>query len=154
MLEVSCWVLNVHQALMRKATAVVHERTFDLGDRLIQFSGAVIDIIEFLPDRRSTGHIAGQLLRAGTSAAPNHAEAQSAESCRDFIHKMKLALKELRETQVWLKLILPKRYIEQTGELQRMIKECDELTAIFVASIATAGRRLGADQRRTMYRAG
>ena len=67
---------------------------------------------------------------------------------------MKLALKELRETQVWLKLILQKRYIEQTGELQRMIKECDELTAIFVASIATAGRRLGADQRRTMYRAG
>jgi four helix bundle protein len=150
MLEVPCSVFDVH----REISVMAQERPFDLADRLIQFSGRIIDVVELLPDRRSTNHIAGQLLRAGTSAAPNHAEAQSAESARDFVHKMKLALKELRETQVWLKLVLQEKCIERTDELQRVIKECDELTAIFVASITTAGRRLGAGGRRTTYRAG
>lgn len=75
-------------------------RQFDLRDRLVSFAVRVITVVESLPDSKAGKHVAGQLVRAGTSPAPNYGEAQSAESPRDFIHKMKIALKELRETQV------------------------------------------------------
>ena len=76
------------------------KRKYDLEDRLLDFSVRIINVVEALPNTRSGNHIAGQLIRCGTAAAPNYGEAQSAESRRDFIHKMKIALKELRETQV------------------------------------------------------
>ncbi len=77
----------------------------ELEDRLIDFAVRVIAVVEALPDSKAGKHVAGQLVRSGTSPAPNYGEAQSAESRRDFIHKMKVALKELRETLVWLKVI-------------------------------------------------
>lgn len=109
----------------------------DLEDRLISFAVRVVNVTESLPSTRAGNHIAGQLVRSGTSPAPNYGEAQSAESRRDFIHKMKICLKELRETLVWLKIIERKPMCE-ASRMAEIIKECDELIAIFVASVKTA----------------
>jgi len=76
------------------------ERNYDLQERLIEFAVRVLNAVESLPNSRVGNHVAGQLIRSGTSPAPNYGEAQSAESRKDFIHKMKIALKELRETLV------------------------------------------------------
>ena len=72
---------------------------------MIDFAVRIINVIEALPNTKVGNHIGGQLLRSGTSPAPNYGEAQSAESRKDFIHKMKIALKELRETLIWLRII-------------------------------------------------
>ena len=109
----------------------------DLEDRLIDFSVEVINVIEALPSAKAPNHIASQLVRSGTSPAPNYAEARSAESRRDFVHKMKIALKELRETLVWLKVIKKKGYCE-TEMMTTIMKENDELISIFVSSVKTA----------------
>ena len=90
---------------------VAERREFDLQDRLIDFAVRIISVVEALPNTRVGNHIASQLVRSGTSPAPNYGEAQSAESRRDFVHKMKVALKELRETQVWLLIIERKKYV-------------------------------------------
>jgi four helix bundle protein len=81
------------------------KRVFDLEGRLIDFAVRIIHMAESMPKTRIGGHIFGQLIRCGTSPAPNHGEAQSAESIADFIHKMKVCLKELRETKIWLTMI-------------------------------------------------
>jgi len=119
------------------------ERTrFDLEDRLVAFAGEIIDVVENLPASRAGGHVAGQLIRSGTSPAANYGEAQSAESRKDFVHKMRISLKELRETRVWLKIVSRKSMAADTGHLQATLGECQELLRIFGASIQTAsGRR-------------
>lgn len=111
---------------------------FDLQDRLIDFACRIMAIVESLPADRIGNHVAGQLLRSGTSPAPNYGEAQSAESRKDFIHKMKISLKELRETQVWLLMIQRKPLIQPPAKLDQISNECNELIAIFVSSIRTA----------------
>ncbi len=111
---------------------------YDLEDRLIDFAVDIIDIIEALPSTRAGNHIAGQLVRSGTSPAPNYGEAQSAESRKDFIHKMKVALKELRETKVWLRIIIKKAFIQPMGKVESELAECQELIRIFAKSILTA----------------
>ena len=73
------------------------ERNYDLQERLIEFAVRVLNVVESLPNSRVGNHVAGQLIRSGTSPAPNYGEAQSAESRKDFIHKTKVALKELRD---------------------------------------------------------
>ena len=88
------------------------KRGYDLQERLIDFAVRIISVVEALPGNRIGNHIAGQLARSGTSPAPNYGEAQSAESRKDFIHKMKVSLKELRETHVWLLMIQRKPLIE------------------------------------------
>ena len=109
----------------------------ELEDRLIDFAVAIVDVVEALPNNRAGNHVAGQLVRSGTSPAPNYGEARSAESRKDFIHKMKISLKELRETMIWLKIISRKRLVE--GEVvDAAISECDELVSIFVSSTRTA----------------
>ena len=113
-------------------------RDFDLQDRLIDFAVRIMSVVEALPNNRIGNHIAGQLLRSGTAPAPNHGEAQSAESRKDFVHKMKIALKELRETHVWLLMIQRKPLIEPQEKLAPIIRECNELIAIFVTSVRTA----------------
>ena len=95
---------------------------------------------ESLPETKVGKHIAGQLIRCGTSPAPNYGEAQSAESRSDFIHKMKISLKELRETRVWLIMIGRAKLIKPTSRLNPLIAENNELISIFVASINTARR--------------
>ncbi len=108
-----------------------------LEDRLIDFAVAIVAIVEGLPPSKAGNHIAGQLIRSGTSPAPNYGEAQSAESRKDFIHKMKIALKELRETMIWLKVITRKPLGDCVG-VSQAIAECDELISIFVSSTKTA----------------
>ena len=118
------------------------QRNYDLQERLIEFAVRVLDVVESLPNSRAGNHVAGQLIRSGTSPAPNYGEAQSAESRKDFIHKMKVALKELRETLVWLLVIQRKPLVEPFDKFIPLIEENNELISIFVASIATARENL------------
>ena len=96
--------------------------TFDLEERLLKCSVRIINIVELLPNNRIGNHIANQLLRSGTSAYPNHGEAQAAESRKDFIHKIKISLKEPRETQRWLTLIQHISVINKHGRLNGMVE--------------------------------
>ena len=82
----------------------MERRGEDLEDRLLEFAARVGKLVDAMPETRLARHVAGQLVRSGTSPAPNYAEACAAESKRDFIHKLGIALKELRETKVWIKL--------------------------------------------------
>jgi four helix bundle protein len=112
----------------------------ELEDRLVDFAVSVIGVVEDLPNTKAGNHIGNQLVRSGTSPAPNYGEARSAESTKDFVHKMKISLKELRETHIWLRIIGRKKL----GDLQflpAVIGECDELIAIFVSSTRTADGR-------------
>ena len=111
---------------------------YDLEERLIDFAVRVMTVVEALPDTRIGNHVGGQVLRSGTSPAANYGEAQSAESRRDFVHKMKLALKELRESNIWLRMIQRKPLIEPTDKLDPIVAECNELIAIFVSGVRTA----------------
>jgi len=113
-------------------------RKYDLADRLIDFAARVMDVVDSLPSAPAGKHIAGQLMRSGTAPAANYAEAQGAESRADFIHKMRLALKELRETNVWLRLVKTKSLITPADRLVPLLQECNELIAIFMASVGTA----------------
>ena len=118
------------------------KKPVDLEDRLIVFAVSIINVIESLPNSKAGNHIAGQLVRSGTPPAPNYGEAQSAESRKDFIHKMKIALKELRETMIWLRII-ERKVLCEISQMLEIIKECDELIAIFVASVKTADLGMG-----------
>ena len=110
----------------------------DLHERLIEFAVRILNVVEALPNSRIGNHLGSQLVRSGTSPAPNYGEAQSAESRRDFIHKMKVALKELRETQVWLEIIKRKPLCDPSDRVDPLLEECNELIAVFVTSINTA----------------
>ncbi len=105
--------------------------------RLVSLAAVVCRVAASVRSDWLGSHVAGQLIRCGTSPAANYAEARSAESKRDFVHKMKVSLKELRETMVWLKL-LRELGIRTAAGVDDAIQESDELIAIFVASIATA----------------
>jgi len=114
---------------------------YDLEERLLAFSARIIILSESLPKTRSGNHVAGQILRSGTSAYPNHGEAQAAESPKDFIHKMRICLKELRETLRWLNLIEKACLLNETSLLSDLRQENDELIRIFVKSIHTASSK-------------
>src|SRR3954463_5772183 len=103
------------------------KRIYDLEERLLMFAVAVIDISEKLPSSRPGNHIAGQLLRSGTSPYGNHGEAQEPESADDFIHKMKMCLKELRETRRWSRLIDRKGWLARDRDLGFLLREGEEL---------------------------
>ena len=129
-----------------KATRNMKTRQYDLASRLLEFSLHVVRIVEQLPNTRTGNHVAGQLLRAGTSPCSNHAEAQSAESPKDFVHKMRVALKELRETLRWLRLIQQVPLISPSEQLNHLLQENDELIRIFVVSIRTAEKNQAGPQ--------
>jgi len=114
------------------------KRKFDLEERLIDFAVRIIRTAESLPKTKTGNHISGQLIRCGTSPAPNYGEAQSAESLADFIHKMKICLKELRETRVWLLMIVKTNLLKPASKLEPLIDENNELISIFVKSVNTA----------------
>ena len=115
-------------------------RRYDLEERLIDFAVIILDLCELLPQNFAAKHLGGQLVRSGTSPALNYGEAQAAESKADFLHKMKICLKELRESQICLKIISKKKYIKEEKE-QPVLKECSELVSIFTKSIETASRK-------------
>jgi four helix bundle protein len=116
----------------------MHKIEFDLDDRLLEFATQVIKLIEELPGTRTGNHVAGQLLRVGTSPLANHGEAQAAESRSDFVHKLKVSLKELRESHRWLRLIRRVPLIEPVSRVEAVLIEADELVRIFVKSVRTA----------------
>ena len=119
----------------------IARQIYDLEERLLGFSVRIIKIVDQLPKTRTGNHVAGQLLRSGTSPYPNHGEAQAAESPKDFIHKLSISLKELRETQRWLKLIQQVPLIKKPELLTDILEETEELIKIFVTSIKTARKR-------------
>ena len=118
----------------------VEDRVFDLEDRLLDYTAAIIRLVEKLPKTRAGNHVAAQLLRSGTSPLPNHGEAESAESPTDFIHKLKVCLKELRETKRWLRLVVRIPALPSSA-VDPLLRETVELIRIFVASIRTAEKR-------------
>ena len=117
------------------------ERCYDLQDRLIDYAVRIVKVSEALPEKTAGKHVSTQILRSGTSPAPNYGEAQSAESKADFIHKLKIALKELRETEIWLKIIIRAEMIKPAAHLTPLLKETDELIAILFTSIETTRKR-------------
>ena len=110
----------------------------ELEDRLLDFAVRIGNVVDAIPDTRLGKHIAGQLVRCGTSPAFNYGEAQVAESRSDFIHKMKICLKELKETGVALQIVKRKPLVKDTVLVDKAIGECKELVAIFLKSIETA----------------
>jgi four helix bundle protein len=118
-------------------------RKYDLEERLINFAVIVIDVVESLPNTRAGNHLAGQLIRSGTSPALNYGEAEGAESKKDFVHKLKIVIKELRETGICLRIIDRKSFISQKEKLMTVINECSQLIAIFYKSIQTATKGNG-----------
>jgi len=118
-----------------------NSRKFDLEERLIDFAVRILRMAESLPKTKAGSHIAGQLIRCGTSPGPNYGEAQAAESRADFVHKMKICLKELRETRIWLLIIVKAKLIKPASKLEPLIDENNELISIFVKSIKTAKQK-------------
>ena len=116
------------------------KQSYDLEDRLLEYAARVIRLVEKLPDTRAGNHVAGQLLRSGTSALPNHGEAQAAESRRDFLHKMRICLKELRESLRWLRLV-QRVPLLKPALVEPLASETDELIRIFRSSIKRAEKR-------------
>jgi four helix bundle protein len=114
-------------------------KKYDLEDRLIDFTINCSDIVEELPQTKLANHVGGQLIRSSSSGALNYGEAQSAESQNDFVHKLKVVLKELRESRVCLKIIVRKPLLP-VERVQPTLDECNELIAIFLKSIDTANK--------------
>lgn len=114
-------------------------KKFDLEERLVKFSVLIISLAESLEDSYAGKYVSGQIIRSGISPALNYGEAKSAESSNDFIHKMKVALKELRETYISLQIIQAKPLTKNVDLLSQCLREGNELISIFVKSIQTAG---------------
>lgn len=112
--------------------------TYDLEDRLLEFAANIIELTNSLPNTRAGNHIAGQLLRCGTSSLSNHGEVEAAESRRDFLHKLRICLKELRETKRWLRLVSRVKKLGPPPNLVSSLNEVEELIRIFAASVRTA----------------
>jgi four helix bundle protein len=123
---------------MRRETL---DRADGLEGRLIDFAVKIIDLSKRLPKSSAGKHIAGQILRSGTSPAPNYGEARGAESDADFIHKLKIVLKELNETSIWLKIIRSGRLLENE-EVDVVMDENTQLAKIINASIRTVKSRV------------
>jgi len=112
-------------------------KKYDLEDRLVEFTCRMIDVVEALPNTRSGNYIAGQLIRSSNSPTFNYREAQAAESRNDFIHKLKVVLKELKECRNALKIIRRKELIKPVSKLSGIYKETEEPIAIIAKSIET-----------------
>ena len=111
-----------------------------LEERLIEFAVRILRLANRLSTFFAGRHIAGQIVRSGTSPAPNYSEARSAESKADFIHKLRIVVKELNETSVWLRIIARGELV-QPALIAGLSEECDELRPIIGASLRTARLR-------------
>lgn len=113
-------------------------RVFDLEDRFIDYSIRISNVVSGIDNSKLGTHIANQLIRSDSSPALNYGEAQSAESRKDFVHKLKIILKELKESRICLKIIDRKPLISNTKKITSIMKETEELIAIIYKSIKTA----------------
>ena len=109
----------------------------DLGERLPEYGASIVSLVESLPNSIVGRRIGDQLLRSGTSVGANYEEAQGAESRGDFVHKPQVALKELRESNYWLRL-LDKAGTLPSDRLVNIIDESNQLRAILSQAVATA----------------
>jgi four helix bundle protein len=110
---------------------------FDLEDRLLEFSTRIIRLVDALPNTRAANHVAGQLLRCGTSPYGNHGEVEATESRRDFVHKLRICLKELKESRRWLRLLQKAGFVPER-KMAAILGGTEELIRIFFTSIRTA----------------
>lgn len=115
--------------------------SFDLEERLLDYSASIVRITETIRRTPAGTHVANQLLRSGTSALPNHGEAQAAESPADFVHKLSICLKELRETRRWLRLLQRVPLVRVPPAVDPLVQETEELIRIFYRSVVTAKKR-------------
>ena len=118
------------------------DKRFDLEERLLRYAAGVVRFVERFPNTRAGNHVAGQLLRSGTAVLPNHGEAQAAESRNDFLHKMRICLKELRESRRWLRLAVEVPLVKEPAETDRLLDETEQLIKIFAASVRTTSGRI------------
>ena len=128
---------------METATAKAKEpqsRADELEERLIDFAVRIIKLASRLPRNAAGRHIAGQILRSGTSPAPNYGEARGGESSADFVHKLRIVLKELNETSIWLRII-ERSELVRSDLLVEIISENVELCRIFTVSLKTTRQR-------------
>jgi four helix bundle protein len=109
-----------------------------LQNRLVSFASQIVYVASSLPKTQEGSHISKQILRSGTAVAANYGEARGAESRSDFIHKLRIVLKELNETAIWLQLIVESSLISRE-KVGTSITENQELCRIITASIKTAG---------------
>jgi len=107
---------------------------------LLDFAVNIVELTESFPMTRFGNHLAGQLLRCGTSPLSDHGEVEAAESRKDFLHKLRICLKELRETRRWLRLASRLKKFGHLAGLPACLSEVDELIRIFPASVRTAER--------------
>jgi four helix bundle protein len=119
----------------------MNDKKYDIDERLIDFAVQIIFLVESLPNTKSANHLGTQLLRSGTSPSLNYGEAKGAESPNDFIHKMKVCLKELRESYNNLRIMHRAKIYKLEQQVVELITECNELISIFVQSINTASKR-------------
>jgi four helix bundle protein len=113
-------------------------KKFDLEDRLLDFAVHIIRVTESMNRSPAATYVADQLLRSGTSPYGHHGEAESAESRADFVHKLRVCHKELREARRWLRLVQRAPLVDKPESLDAILKEAEELVRIFTASIRTA----------------
>ncbi|MCP5064323.1 MAG: four helix bundle protein [Ignavibacteriae bacterium] len=113
-------------------------KIFDLEDRFIDYTIRISNVVDQIDNSKLGTYIAGQLIRSGSSPALNYSETQSAESRKDFVHKLKIILKELKESRICLKIIERKSLIAITNKLATIKKETEELITIIYKSIETA----------------
>ena len=126
---------------MSLVIAEFHQMTpSELSDRLWCFAARIGKVVDALPDTRLGRHVAGQLVRSGTSAPPNYDEARVGESRADFAHKINVALKELVETRGWLKFIILAKLLA-ARRVEALVEECDQLCRILGKSVSTAKAR-------------
>ena len=125
-----------------------NEKKYDLEDRLIEFTSTIFAIIDTMNNTKAGNHIAGQIVRSGSNPALHYGEAQSAESRREFIHKLKILLKELRETRAALKIIKKARLTLHAELVDIAEPECNQLISIFMASIKTAKKNMENEQKK------
>jgi four helix bundle protein len=108
-----------------------------LEERLIDFAVRIVTLSANLPKTPAGKHIAGQIMRSGTSPAPNYGEARGAESHADFVHKLRIVLKELNETKIWLRVIERSEMLRKELMVE-IVGENRELCRIFTATLKTA----------------
>ena len=120
-------------------------REYDLEQRLLAYAAMIVRLTEELDNSRAGNHVAGQLLRSGTSPLFNHGEAVAAESRKDFVHKMRICLKELRESRRALLLAKRVPLIQPESKIDPALDETEQLIKIFFVSIRTANNTVRED---------
>lgn len=114
----------------------------ELSDRLLDFAARVGKAVDALPDARLGRHVAGQLIRCATSPAPNYEEGCAAESRADFVHKLSICLKELRESCTWIRLIIKSELLTE-AQMSDLLDESTQLCKIIAQSLVTAKQTHG-----------